>query len=453
MKRVRITQILIFLFIISSGFVKAQENKVKFSGDFLSDQRFLLQDEGLWAWNENRLDLQLEAKFSGRAKFYTDVWLRNIGLPNIASASELYNKDIVDPYNLYIREAYVEFYGLFTKNLDVKIGKQRIAWGTADKLNPTDNLNPYDLEDVMDFGRHNGSIGINLNYYFSSDFSLQAVYLPFFQPATMPIGVFAVAFTPTIELPPPFYAASMSDSLVMPVFGLTQSSTTGLRFKGFLGGFDFSISYVYGFDGLAVPIHNSITPINLEGGVDIKATTGFYRQSIFGADFAGSIGSVGVWGEAAGFLPDSKVVMTNDIGGQPLPDMDSLIVDNELYVKFVLGMDYTFREGSYINFQYLHGFIHERGRGNQNDYFMFGYEKAFFEDKLKIEPLTGGFIVSDWKDVSNNYAVIWAPSIKYKPIDNAEIQLGAYVFTGKGDNLFTNLTGYDMGFLKVKYSF
>lgn len=453
MKRVKTIYIILLVLILNSGHVKAQENNVKFSGNFLTDQRFLLQDEGLWAWNENRLDLKLEAKFGSKSKFYTDVWFRNIGLPNIASASELYNKDIVDPYNIYIREAYVEFYGLLSKNLDVKIGKQRIAWGTADKLNPTDNLNPYDLEDVMDFGRHNGSIGINLNYYFSSDFSLQAVYLPFFKPATTPIGVFAVAFTPTMELPPPSYLVSMSDSLVMPVFGLTQSATTGARFKAFLGGFDFSLSYVYGFDGLVTPIHNSITPVNLEGGVDVHTTTGFYRQSIFGADFAGSIGSVGVWGEAAGFLPDSPVIMTNDIAGQPLPDQDSLIVDKELYVKFVVGMDYTFGDGSYVNFQYLHGFIHERGRGNQNDYFMMGYEKAFFDDKLKIEPVTGGFIVSEWDDISKNYAVIWVPSITYKPIDNAEIQLGAYIFAGEGDNMFVSLLDYDMGFLKVRYSF
>ena len=453
MKRIKIIYVFIFLIIMISGSVKAQENKVKFSGNILTDERFLLKDQGLWAWNENRLNLKLEAKFKNRAKFYTEVWLRNLGLPKIASASELYNKDIVDPYNLSVREAYVEFYGLLSKNLDVKIGKQRIAWGTADKLNPTDNLNPYDREDIMDFGRHNGSIGINAIYYFSSDFSLQAVYIPLFQPATMPIGVFAVALTPEMQLPPPAYIVSASDSLVMPVFGLTQSATTGARFKAFLGGFDFSISYVYGFDGLAAPLHNSITPVNLEGGVNVRATTGFYRQSIFGADFAGSIGGVGIWGEAAGFLPDRKVVMTNDIAGQPLPEMDSLIVDNELYLKFVLGMDYTFRDGSYINFQYLHGFINERGRGNQNDYFMLGYNKTFFEDKLKIEPLTGGFVVSDWNDISNNYAVIWAPSIIYKPVDNAEIQLGAYVFTGKGDNLFNNLIGYDMGFLKVKYSF
>jgi hypothetical protein len=84
---------------------------------------------------------------------------------------------------------------------------------------------------------------------------------------------------------------------------------------------------------------------------------------------------------------------------------------------------------------------------------MLGYEKAFFDDKLKIEPITGGFIVSEWNDISKNYAVIWSPSITYKPIDNAEIQLGAYVFTGEGDNMFVSLLDYDMGFLKVRYSF
>jgi len=41
-----------------------------------------------------------------------------------------------------------------TSTLDIRIGRQRIAWGTADKLNPTDNLNPDDLEDIFDFGKH-----------------------------------------------------------------------------------------------------------------------------------------------------------------------------------------------------------------------------------------------------------------------------------------------------------
>ena len=34
--------------------------------------------------------------------------------------------------------------------VDVTIGKQFFAWGTADAYNPTDNLNPYDYLDVLD---------------------------------------------------------------------------------------------------------------------------------------------------------------------------------------------------------------------------------------------------------------------------------------------------------------
>ncbi|MCK7509029.1 MAG: hypothetical protein MZV70_36675 [Desulfobacterales bacterium] len=82
----------------------------------------------------------------------------------------MYNKGIVDPYNLEIRELYIQLYGFLFDNLDVTSGRQRIVWGTADKLNPTDNLNPLDLEDILDFGRRRGSDAINLNYYFNSEF-------------------------------------------------------------------------------------------------------------------------------------------------------------------------------------------------------------------------------------------------------------------------------------------
>jgi hypothetical protein len=34
--------------------------------------------------------------------------------------------------------------------LEVTVGKQIYAWGTADAFNPTDNINPYDYLDVLD---------------------------------------------------------------------------------------------------------------------------------------------------------------------------------------------------------------------------------------------------------------------------------------------------------------
>ena len=447
----------IMLFFITS-IVKAQDNKLKLSGEFLTDQRFLLEKNYDWAWNENRLSLQLDKKLFGDSKFHSDVWLRNIGLPKTAKSSDLYNLNIVDPYNLEIREAYVEMYGFLTKNLDVKIGKQRIAWGTADKLNPTDNLNPYDLEDVLDFGRHRGSVALNLIYYLNNDFSVQGVYIPILQPANMPVGIFANALTPQMELPSGMILKGFSDTLLMLKYNLAESSIAGFKLKGFAGGFDFSLSYVWGRDGLPIGAYNTFTPVDTIGGIDINSKLSFTRTHIIGADLAGSIGSVGIWAEAAAFLPESDVVMTNDMSAMyplsPVPvTQDTMVLKKEVYVKFIVGGDYTFVNGTYLNFQYLHGFVNERGRAGLNDYFFVRLEKKFFDEKLKIAPLNGGFIISDWADIENNYSLIYIPEITYYATDNIEISLAAAFFDGKGDDIFSNFKDYNMMMFRLKYSF
>jgi len=259
---------LILIVLLSSfNLVKAQdESKLNISGDLLTDQRFLLNTDNDWAWNENRLTLKFDKKITSSSKFYSEIWLRNMGLPSAAHMSDLYNKGIIDPYNLEIRELYIQMYGFLFDNLDVTIGRQRIVWGTADKLNPTDNLNPLDLEDILDFGRRRGSDAINLNYYFNSDFSLQAVYIPFFQPANLPVGIFANALFPEMELPNGMTLKGFSDTLLTPGYNLAESSTAALKFKGFVRGVDFSLSYVWGYDGLPYSSRNVLIPIDMAGG-------------------------------------------------------------------------------------------------------------------------------------------------------------------------------------------
>jgi len=448
------------VFFLFSSVVHAQDvvNKLKLTGELLTDQRFLLDAPHDWAWNENRLTLRLSKNISGNSKFHSEIWVRNIGLPTVSSSADLYNKGIIDPINLEIREAYVQLFGFLSKNLDVKIGRQRIAWGTADKLNPTDNLNPYDLEDILDFGRHRGSDALSLDYYFNSDFSLQTVYIPFFQPANLPVGIFANALTPSMELPPGMTLVDFTDSVELPRYNLAESSTAGVKLKGFAVGFDFSVSYVWGRDGLPMSVYNSFAPVDTLGGVSINSQLSFYRTHIFGFDMAGSIGGVGVWAEAGLFLPENEVIMTTDLTkffpGSPEPViMDSVVLEKEVYAKFVVGADYNFSNGIYLNIQYLHGFVNERGRDGLNDYFFVQLEKKFFDEKLKIVPLAGGFIVSDWRNVSENYTVIYIPSMSYMATDNAEIVLSTALFTGKGENVFASLTDYDMFMFKLKYSF
>jgi len=460
MKRINIFLVIIIL-LLASNVVKAQEAaaKLKLSGELITDERFLLKEPNSWAWNENRLSLKFDKKIKNNSKFHSEVWFRNIGLPNLTTSANLYNKGIVDPYNLEIREAYVQVNGFLSKNLDLKIGRQFIVWGTADKLNPTSNLNPYDMEDILDFGRHRASDAINMNYYLSNDYSLQVVFIPFFHPVNMPIGIFADALSPSISLSQGMVLKGMSDTLLMPKYNLQESSTAGFKFKGYFKGIDFSLSYLWGRDGLPIATRNTFIPIDNLGGININSQLSFTRTHIIGADLSTSIVGIGFWAEAAAFIPENNVIMTNDLSAlyplSPIPvTMDTMLLDKtKPYIKFILGGDYNFSDGSYINIQYLHGFINESGSDNLNDYFFMRYEKKFFNEKLTVAPIGGAFIVTDWGKIKNNYAIAYIPQITYKATDDIEIILSAAIFDGKGDNLFAKLKDYNMFMFKMKYSF
>ena len=163
MKKNNLT-IITVIFLISSFSVLYAESGIEWSGYFQTDNRALIKDEHNFTWHEYRLGLQSEAYPSDNTHFFSEVWLRTIGNSNIQTNSDLSDKEIITSSNLYFKEAYLDVYGFLCKDLDVRIGRQRITWGSADKLNPTDNLNPDDLEDMWDFGRHLSSDGLKATY-------------------------------------------------------------------------------------------------------------------------------------------------------------------------------------------------------------------------------------------------------------------------------------------------
>jgi hypothetical protein len=437
------------------GTLLAQESttatEVKWNGYLQTDNRLRLKGDNDFSWQEYRLDLKIEVKPSAKAHFYSEVWLRSFGFPSAQTSSDLVDKNKVSPLNLDFREAYVDLYGFLFDNLDIRIGRQLVAWGTADKLNPTDNLNPDDLEDLWDFGRHLGSDGLKASFYLK-DYTFSLIYIPIFTPAVLPRGDWASALSPSMELPTGLILGNLSDKIITPKNNFKESSITGVKISKNLFGYDFSLSYVYGRDDLPLVRKVTFTPTTTRGEVDIESELIYPRLHIAGIDMAGAIANIGVWAEAAVFFPE-EVNMITDLSALGMGTQESIALDDKPYVRYVVGADYTFKNGIYINGQYLHGFIHERGNGNLNDYFMFGLEKKFFNDKLKIAPITGGIVISDFKDIKNNYALILSPEITYYPVDNAEISLGARWIDGKNTTSFGRVKDKDELYLKLKYSF
>lgn len=435
--------------------VRAQESEsfgVEWNGYLQTDNRLRLNDDNDFSWHEYRLDLKTEVNPSEKARFYSEVWLRSLGFSAVQNSADLINKDKVSPLNLDFREAYVDLYGFLSDNLDLRIGRQRIAWGTADKLNPTDNLNPNDLEDIWDFGRHLGSDGLKASYYLE-DYTFSFIYIPIFTPAVLPRGDWASALSPSMQLPSELTLRNSTDTIVMPKNNLKEGSKIGMKVSKNILDYDFSLSYVYGRDDLPLARKVTFTPTGITPGeVDIESELIYPRMHIVGMDMAGAIASVGVWAEAAVFF-HKKVKMTTDLSALGMGEQESIALNDKPYVKYVLGADYTFENGIYINGQYLHGFIHERGKDNLEDYFMFGLEWKLLNEKLKITPISGGIEIKDFKDIENNYALILSPGIAYHPVDNAEITLGARWIEGKKTTTFGRMKDNDELYLMIKYSF
>jgi len=424
-------------------------NKINWSGYLQTDNRLRLKGTD-FSWEEYRFDLKAEAKPMEKARFFCEVWLRSWGFSEVRNTADLVSKDKVSPWNLDLREAYVDLYGFLLDNLDIRIGRQRIAWGTGDKLNPTDNLNPADLEDIWDFGRRLGSNGFKISYYLG-DYTVEAVFIPAFTHAVLPRGDWASALSPSMELPAGLTLRNLTDTIIMPGNKINESSTVGVRVLKNLFDYDFSLSYVHGRDDLPLVEKIFFVPTGIPGEIDIASELIFPKRHIIGADMAGTISDVGIWAEAAVFFPE-KIIMTTDLSALGMGVHESIALDDKPYLKYVVGADYTFKNGIYINGQYLHGFIHERGKNNLEDYFMFGIEKKLFEDMLKIT-IFGGMAIKDFKEVENNYALIFSPEIVYYPVDNAEIILGVRWIEGKEITTFGKVKDNDELFVRVKYSF
>lgn len=358
------------------------------------------------------------------------------GIGAVSDLSGLQRADSIHPYVLNLKEAYIDIYEFLLPAVDMRVGKQIVVWGTSDRINPTSNLCPSDLSDLFDWGEKLGVTSLLLNIYLG-DAIVSGFYTPVFTPALLPENFLEMAGTDL-----------GSNTLELPGQVLGESQQAALRVNWPMFGYDFSLSYYFG--RYAIPV---VHEARVQTDQSIESTkSSFPRLHVAGADFSGSLFDLGVWGEFGFFFPEaySTKAYYNH------PSFEWILTDDATagpYVRYVIGADYTFKGGTYLNVQFAHGFDHETGKDRINDYFITRIEKSFFEDRLKVIPLTVIFTVSEWSDVANNYGLGWVPEIQYFPSDNLELALGCYILHGSGSNIFTNLKDSDALFFKANVSF
>ncbi len=301
---------------------------------------------------------------------YYDFLLTNAGL----------TPEFIDPQFQYtmandimLDNVYVSYY---SKHLNVRVGKQQLSWGTGYVWNPT---NVFHKKNILD-------------------------------PTYEQTGVNAVK----IEVP--FKGDGMLTGVIN-VSDKFDNSNLAFKVEKNLIGFDLSLSYVY--------YEYSMTNFYLFTETKEK------RQQI-GADFSGSIGGIGIYGEAAYRMKTEKAGADN-------------------YGNYVFGLNYFFQNGMYFMGEY---YYNEKGKEDYNDYNINDwmlYAGPYGENLAQHYTFSGlripignylNFSAFLLYNISDNSGMVY-PWLDYSLGDNTELMGTVYIPFGESVN--TEFAGYGLG--------
>ena len=499
------------------------------SGSLKIDLRSLTKKTYCDFYNrEDILTLKISSDLSNNVSIYSSIQGRYWDKENVTTFSDMQDRGKVDPFTFDLWEAYIDISSFLSENLDARIGKQIIEWGTADMLNPTSTLNPHDLSDPLDFSKRIPISMLNLNYYLPWDSvnSLQVVWIPSHKSSLLPSGEMNMP----MDMPIPDDLKNMESggSSTNPMadkmdITMTQNqyvehkpfypkySEVGLRLTGNILNTDFHISYFNGYDEFPMPekVNISITntdeinkkiadaltgvdktnsfaviaalnsidkiPLNVDSSVYLS----FPHYHVIGADFKTDLGGIGLWGEAGYYIPYKYDITYT------YPDMDAMgstdaiqnLISTETmdvkyknavytlldkpFLKYTLGVEYTFPGGWYVNTQFARGFFFERGESNLNDYLMLRMQKSFFSNLIQLSVFGGGsvgggtlkYLLTDY-DLPDNLStgIFGGPRIDYYPYDGITLSLGA-IFMGGKDSFFANMKDMQQVYFQAESSF
>ena len=325
-----------------------------------------------------------------------------------------------------LREGYV---GWRNDKVEVSLGRRIIAWGRADRINPTDVISTRDYTRLFaeDEDQRRGSVVATASYAFG-DMTATALWLPEFRP-----NIYPIPRVPGLE--------------VRETTGRLSADQFALRLDHTGGGFDWALSYFTGVNRNPAARLASASPTRL------VVDTVYNRVQTWGADFATNVGSYGLRGEVAYSQPGaSKGNLFN-----PRP-----------FVEVVVGADHNLTEKINVNVQYVMmqvfsyadpaaGFNPAIGAiateasllNNQRRRFQHGpalrIAYTTLNDTLLLEASALAFI-SD-----RSFAV--RPRATYAITDHLKLVTGADVFTGPKNTFFGQLRRNTTFLSELRYGF
>jgi hypothetical protein len=435
-----------------AGPVQAQQ--VRLGGFVQLDRRLALGGDSVrLADFYNVFRPELSASFGGRVDLVVSLDFRFYDFTAARSTDDLKDADLHFPSSFTVWEAQARISGFLFDPLDLTIGKQRVRWGTADGLNPTDRFSPYDLSDLTDFTARIPTWAVRAECYVTDEWRVEGVWTPTAHGPLLPPGADGALGKAGGRMPSGS-VPSWEEHFEAPSRRLSNSQY-GLKAAGHAAGLDVSLSYFDGFDG--IPAAERVLLVGKDGAsasqtFDGHAWTALPRIRVLGGDVATEWRGIGLWGEGAVVFPERMELVTDVVASGDSVRDRVVAPDRRPYATWTLGGDYTFPGGWYLNVQWAHGLFLERGADELHDYLLGKLEQRLFRETVTLT-LKGALEVAQWSAPSDHLGIGVFPEVVYAPVDNVDVSLGAFLAGGGGTTLFGRWDDADQVYLRVKASF
>ena len=381
-------------------------------GGYWSSSRDLEEPEHFFG---SALWLKAAPKLWPKASLLVEGWVRN---------QDLFHEEATDGA---LREAYLE---ASVRDVDLRLGKQLIVWGRADRINPTDNLTPRDFTLLVpeDDDQRLGAVAAKATYYLGG-LAWTGIWLPHFEPHTIPLQ----------RVP----GVGLRERLPREIFGqwAARIEQTGKPV-------DWSLSYFDGFD--------LFPDISLDqvGPTSVDLLLKHHRIRVIGGDAATTLGRYGLRAEAA-------YTFTEDPSGR-----DPRVKNPFFFL--VIGGDRTFLEYLNVNLQYLFRYVfHHRPARDIPDPLerSVAIEEAAISNQ--VDRVEHGFslrVSHKWlhETLEGEVAAVLfftrldfvvRPKLTYALTDRWKVTVGADIFRGDPQSFLGRLRDNSTAYAELRWSF
>ena len=438
--------------------------------------------------NENRLEFSFTYTPNKHLQIVGNLKAVFFGVAQAQELDDLATQQMLTPFHFESDAAYIALIDVLP-HLDIKIGRQVLVWGTADKFNPTNNISPDDLEDRPLFTEPIGNQMIVVDYApLANKLWFQGVYVPIFFPALLPPSASAALRDPRAPVPfarqsdqrkleaaqnvfatNPMLVPDVEGRVQMPPRRFTDGQSA-IKVGTSLGGIDMTVSYYNGRHDIPTPIDvRSEFKEDADGSdegccVRAVATLAYPRMQVIGADFATQLPflrNMGLWGEGGLFFPKPQEIFIefpqpydvtpDDPTDAPVTFLRGPTIRSRPFIKATAGLDYTFGKHVYVQAQYVRGFIDDFGAGHIGNYVVGGTDLIFFGRHLILRLF--GVVDVPNKGDSASY-VIFPALMVTPPWGSTTLELGSFFLLGPPDTKFGQpAAGTSIVFFKVTGTF